>query len=70
MAVQRVGEMTLEELRKIIREEINSSARPKFIRRWDPVRAKAALDWLDEHIWIPPPGTPSIVELLREDRDR
>jgi hypothetical protein len=70
MAVQRVGEMTLEELREVIREEIEKKNDVKFIRRWDPVRAKAALDWLSKNRWTPPPGTPSTLELLREDRDR
>jgi len=70
MAVQHVGEMTLEELRRVIREEINTSTAAKPIRRWDPIRAKAALDWLSKNRWTPPPGTPSTLELLREDRDR
>ncbi|MBC8100433.1 MAG: hypothetical protein H7Y11_13395 [Armatimonadetes bacterium] len=36
----------------------------------DPRTLAELQTWVEQNRWTPPPGTPSVVELLREDRDR
>jgi hypothetical protein len=67
--VDRVADLTMEELKRMIRREV--AQRVHAVRREppDPARAKAALEWLQENRWTPPPGTPTAEEMIREDRD-
>ncbi len=76
MAVERVADMTLEELKGLIRREVDERwdefqrvedllKLPKDNRTLDELLAS-----IDQHRFVPPPGTPSTLELLREDRDR
>jgi hypothetical protein len=76
-----IGNMTLDELKKVINgtiderlkrllgkfelEEFTMFDEPEDKRTWDEVRAS-----VKRNRWTPPTGTPSVVELLREDRDR
>lgn len=69
MATDRVGDMTVEELEALVEKVVD--------RRMGNVRqlggkgsVQGVLDDIDKHLWTPPPGTPSVVELIREDRDR
>jgi len=68
MAVERIGEMTLTELKQLIKHEVDERLegllKPKTTRSLQEI-----LDSIDQHMWTPPPGTPSTGELLREDRD-
>ncbi len=68
MATERVGDMTREELRAFIRETMRDQGR-ETRTLGDNTNLKELLDSIDEHLWTPPPGTPSTLELLREDRD-
>ena len=69
MANERVGDMTLEELKALI--ETTVDRRIQKTRRLGGKRdVQEVLDSIDKHLWTPPPGTPSTLELLREDRDR
>jgi hypothetical protein len=68
MATERVGDMTLAELRAFIKEtveELQDEQEPYNDLSVDEINAI-----VDEHIWTPPPGSRSVVELIREDRDR
>lgn len=69
MATERIGDMTLEELKAVIREtfieelqEIEDTKEQRSIAE--------IVDSIRRHRWTPPPGSPTNLELLREDRDR
>lgn len=68
MAVERVGDMTLDELKVLINQEIDqrlqSLSLPKTTRT-----VKEINESIRRHRWTPPPGSKSSLELLREDRD-
>ncbi|MBI5671637.1 MAG: hypothetical protein HZC41_26895 [Chloroflexi bacterium] len=73
--------MTYEELKQLIVEvvdvrlnhrlgssELDEESLPQDAldnRTWDEVKRD-----VERHRWTPPPGTPSVTQLLREDRDR
>lgn len=71
MQTQKVADMTVEELKALINElvdeRINHLQTPKPI---DKDKLKQVMESIERHRWTPPPGTPSVVEMLREDRDR
>ncbi len=69
MATERVGDMTLEELTALIETTVDQRIR-KIRTLGSKRNVQEVLDSIDEHLWTPPPGTPSTLELLREDRDR
>jgi len=69
MATERVGDLTIDELKAIIRETVKEEI--KGIRQLGGKRSvKEVLETIDRHRWTPPPGSKSSLELLREDRDR
>lgn len=68
MATERVGDMTRDELRAFIRETVQPKDR---VRQLGGKRSvEEVLASIDKHRWTPPPGSPSVVEMIREDRDR
>jgi hypothetical protein len=69
MATERVGDMTLDELKTIINQVVVERLRA-WPRSSDPRSLQEILDSIDRHRWTPPPGAKSSLELLREDRDR
>lgn len=69
MATERVGDMTLEELKALIRETVGQQT--SGIRQLGGKRSvKEINESIRRHRWTPPPGSRSSLELLREDRDR
>ena len=72
MATERVGDMSMQELRKFVeaiveeknQQKVRISTRPESKRS-----VKEILDSIDQHRWTPPPGSKSSLEFLREDRD-
>lgn len=69
MATERVGDMTLEELETFVEKVV--ARRANTVRRLGGKRSvQEVLDSIDRHIWTPPPGSPSVVEMIREDRER
>jgi len=69
MDKERVGDMTLEELKALIETTVDQ--RMRKVRTLGGKRnVREVLDSIDKHLWTSPPGTPSTLELLREDRDR
>ncbi len=73
MTVESVGDMTVQELRSMIEAVVDERIRPGHPRPYRQTSDRPigeVLQSMRENIWTPPPGTPSIVEMLREDRDR
>jgi len=69
MAAERVGDMTVKELMQLIRREIDQRLL-EVPRRKDPRSVKEINEFIKRTRRTPRPGTPSTLELLREDRDR
>lgn len=65
MSSQRVGDMTVEELKELVRDLLR-----KEQAKTDPRSAAEVLASVDKHRWHPPAGAISSLELLRQDRDR
>jgi len=68
MATERVGDMTLEELKALITEtfeELQDFQKP--IEHWNVAEV---VERVRQHRRTPPPGSPSNQQLLREERDR
>jgi hypothetical protein len=70
-AIGKVGDMTLTELKAVIREVVREE---KLVMPWaiqeSDMPMGELIDDIFNNIWTPPPGAPSPLELLREDRDR
>jgi hypothetical protein len=67
---QRVTDLTVSELETLIAQEIQRQLRAERIRQRDPEALKAARQYVDEHRWSLPAGSPSVTELVRQERDR
>lgn len=74
-----IGNMTKEELMRLIDETVDRRLKlllgefefEFLVDEPDNKRSLAeVLASIDRHRWTPPPGTPPVNELLREDRDR
>ncbi len=72
MTTQRVADLTMDELRMMIAQIVKEETRHRLISQHpiNPQRVREILDRMDRIRWTPPPGAPSVVEMLREDRDR
>ena len=77
MASERIGDMTMAELISVIHREVNHKMRlidTKRLNEFEPKEDTRSVDEINEsikrrrHPLIA--GTPSTLELLREDRDR
>jgi hypothetical protein len=69
MAAERIADMTLDELKVLVNKPVDERIQQLY-RPKDPRSLEEILDSIDQHMWTPPPGAPSTLELLREDRDR
>lgn len=69
MAVERVADMTVQELKTLIDEAVERRLQ-EILKPKDTRSVEEILESIDRHRYTPPPGTPSTLELLREDRDR
>jgi hypothetical protein len=76
-----VGQMTLDELKALIDQRIRErlsalfgefeiSEEDFFAEKPDTRSLEEVFASIDEHMWTPPPGAKSSLELLREDRER
>lgn len=67
METQTIGSMTLAELQALVStlidERLQALGKPAKTRSLDEVFAS-----VNRNRWTPPPGSPSTLELLREDR--
>ena len=76
MASERIGDMTMDELVSVIQREVRArQLEDERIKRLltmpeDNRTLEEILDSIRRHRFTPPPGSPSTLELLREDRDR
>jgi F0F1-type ATP synthase membrane subunit b/b' len=67
MAAQQVAELTLDELRRMIAEEVE---RQLQVTQQKPTRSVQEVnESIRRHRITPKPGTPSPRDMLREDRD-
>lgn len=69
MAADRVADLTMRELREVIKDMINEQLKT-WLRPRDSRTTQEVLDSIERNMWTPPVGSPSTLELLREDRDR
>ncbi len=72
---QPITQLTYRQLRELIAEEVRAQMAdalerelPGYLQETDPAKAVEAMGWLREHRLPSPPGVPSVVEMLREDR--
>jgi len=68
MASQRVSDMTLEELNQIIDRAVDRRLQG-LVKPQDIRTTAELLAYMDRHRIVPPPGSKSAREMLREDRD-
>lgn len=67
-----LAQMTLEDLKRLIAEVVVETLETRAqedigladTRSWEEVKQD-----IERHRWTPPPGTPSVTQMLREDRD-
>jgi len=67
MASELITNLTMDQLRAVIRDEIEQHL-TKTPRDADEI--KRTLAQIEKLRWTPPPGSRSAMEFLREDRDR
>lgn len=72
MASDRIGDMSMAELQALIRRMIDehASARTGVYRQQSHRPLKDVIESMRQSIIVPAPGTPSVVDMLREDRER
>lgn len=73
MAVERnlVDSLTMEELKVIVAQIVDERLEQVQIVRPTRKRStKEVLESIERNRWTPPPGAPTSLELLREDRDQ
>ncbi len=69
MTVTRVSEMTIGDLQAMIDQAIDRRLQ-EILKPVDARSAREINESIRHNRWTPPLGTPSTLELLREDRDR
>ncbi len=79
MVAQTIGTMTKEELQAMIEQAIERKFKEllgetpdsrMFDAEQDARTVDEILASVKRNRWMPPPGSPSTTELIREDRDR
>lgn len=69
MASQHVADMTLDELKAWVDQQIER----RLQQGYKPVSRRSVAEInasIRRNRWTPPPGTPSTLDMLREDRDK
>jgi ParB-like chromosome segregation protein Spo0J len=64
-----VKDMTFEQLQALIDERVERKLQERLGRK-DTRSVEEIMASIKRNRWTPPPGAPSNLELLREDRDR
>lgn len=70
MTNRQISDMTLETLKEFVIEVVNDQLNRRQQAQKDRRTKEEALAAMDRIRWTPPPGSPTTLELLREDRDR
>ena len=65
---QKVGDMNRRELTQFVDDRIRQQR--GWYRLGDAANIQETLASLRQNRYTPPEGTPSVVEMIREDRDR
>jgi hypothetical protein len=68
-AKERVADMTMAELQTMIEQTVERQLRGIMYTRRDPRSMETVLASIERNRWTPPPGSKSVLEMLREDRD-
>lgn len=69
MGEKRVADLTVGEFKALINQVLNERL---GLQAEQPVKKRSlqeVFESIDRHIWTPPPGAKSSLEMLREDRD-
>ncbi|HOA23469.1 MAG TPA: hypothetical protein PK801_15460 [Aggregatilineales bacterium] len=68
---EKVGDMDMHQLRRLIEQVVDERMRARLAsyRQKSDRPIADLLAAMRENIWVPPPGTKSSLEMLREDRD-
>lgn len=69
MATERVADMTLDELREWVNQQVDLRLQ-QLAKSKDGRTVQEINESIRRHRLHPPPGAPSNLELIREDRDR
>ena len=72
MTSKQAAELTIEELKSMILEVVDARLKNSQNQK-NPQNKRSVREVLDSiasHRWTPPPGSPSVVEMLRGDRDK
>ena len=69
MSDQRVADMTVNELKAFI-EQIVDERLEGLYKKKDQRTVQEINESIRRHRWTPPLGSPSTLEMIREDRDR
>lgn len=69
MTDRPVCEMTLETLKEFVTEIVDEQLKRRQHFKQDGRSVEEVLATMDRIRWTPPPGSPTTLELLREDRE-
>ncbi len=70
MTERQISGMTFEALEEFVIEVVNNQLNRRTHPQKDQRSCEEALATMDRIRWTPPPGSPTTLELLREERDR
>jgi len=70
MVSERIGDMTPSELRAFVEAIIDERSRSQTNQQAGKRSVEEVLASIRKNVIIPKPGAPSVVDMLREDRDR
>ncbi len=70
MTERQISDMTLETLKEFVIEVVNNQLNRRTQPQKDEWSCEEVLAAMDKIRWTPPPGSPTTLELLREERDR
>lgn len=75
----RIADLTIAELEAVIERVVSRvleqqhTVHPRWLNENAPAEDTRTLDQvledIERHRWTPPPGSPSTLEMIREDRD-
>ncbi|GJD20160.1 hypothetical protein Cyan7822_3222 [Rivularia sp. IAM M-261] len=70
MLESEISNMTIETLKEFVIEVVNDQLNRRTQPQKDGRSREEALAAMDRIRWTPPAGSPTTLELLREERDR
>ena len=70
MQLPKVADMTVDDLKQLIREVVNEQLQKQPPKATDPRSVKEILQSIEQHRWTPPSGTPKASEMIIEEREQ